>query len=71
MMKVTTEVQMSITLEQELSNESFENLYHSDYGELNEKYCKLLEDSIIKSLKLDILDYVINHRINIKNFVRD
>ena len=37
-MKVTTEIQISITLEQELSKESFENTYNSDYGELNEKY---------------------------------
>lgn len=70
-MKVTTEIQISITLEQELSKECFENTYNSDYGELNEKYSQLLRDSIIKSLKIDSLNYVIDHRINIKNFVRD
>lgn len=70
-MKVTTEIQISLTLEQELSKECFENTYNSDYGELNEKYSQLLRDSIIKSLKIDSLNYVIDHRINIKNFVRD
>lgn len=70
-MKVTTEIQISVTLEQELSKECFENTYHSDYGELNEKYSQLLRDSIIKSLKLNSQSFVIDHRINIKNFVRE
>ena len=70
-MKVTTEIQISVTLEDELSNDQFEKLFNSDYGKLNEMFSKVLKERIINTLNLTTEKSVIDHNIVIKNFVRD